>query len=417
MVARFIITILIFILVLFAVDAYTFKGLKLLTSSFNKDAYKKLVHWTFWITSIGLYLMLLVPLFNMSEGRTPRGDRYMTYVFGIVILFFLPKLLFSFFHLLEDVSFLFAKMFNKPKIPSEGVQISRYKFLTALGGIIASIPFIGILYGMVKGKYNFEVIKKSIAFDGLPKSFDGLKVVHISDMHLGSFPKHHPAVIKAIETINSLDADYVFFTGDIVNNFGYETDEWGEHFAKIKAKKGKFSVLGNHDYGVYTDWPSDAEKQANFNQIKDFHKEIGFELLLNENRVLEKNGEQIQLIGLENWGAGGFSKHGDLEKAYTNLKDEVFSILLSHDPSHWDAQVLNQKKIDLTLAGHTHGMQFGVRLGSFQYSPVQHRYPRWSGLYKEGTQHLYVNKGFGFIGFPGRVGMPPEITLLTLQSA
>ncbi|MCI5056672.1 MAG: metallophosphoesterase [Flavobacteriales bacterium] len=414
MAARFLTFVIILLLLLFAIDTYTFKGIRLLTASLEREWLRKLVHWSYWITSIGLYLMLIFPLFNLSEGRTPRGDRYMSFVFGIAILFLLPKLIFCIFHLSEDIIFNIHKLFNKS---DSGPKISRYKFITLIGGAIATIPFFGILYGIIKGKYDFEIIKKNIAFQALPSAFDGLRIVHISDMHLGSFPKHHPSVIKAIELINDLNADYIFFTGDIVNNFSYETEGWAEHFSKLKAQKGKFSVLGNHDYGDYSDWSSLDAKAQNFKEIKAFHKEIGFELLMNENRVFEKDGASIQLIGLENWGAGGFSKHGDLEKSYHGISEDPFTILLSHDPSHWDAQVLGKKDIDLTLAGHTHGMQFGVRLGKFQYSPVQHRYPRWSGLYKEGKQHLYVNKGFGFIGFPGRVGMPPEITCLTLKKA
>ncbi|MCB0397969.1 MAG: metallophosphoesterase, partial [Flavobacteriales bacterium] len=211
--------------------------------------------------------------------------------------------------------------------------------------------------------------------------------------------------------------DYLFFTGDLVNNFGRETDGWFDVLRQLEAKNGMMSILGNHDYGDYSQWDKPEHKEENFLEVQEANREIGFDLLMNEHRILERNGQRIAVIGVENWGKPPFHQYGDLTKAAEGLDDDIpFRILLSHDPSHWDMQVLGKISIDLTLSGHTHGAQFGVEAGSFKWSPVQYKYPRWAGLYKEGNQYLYVNRGFGFLGFPGRVGMPPEITVIELRN-
>ena len=240
-----------------------------------------------------------------------------------------------------------------------------------------------------------------------------MKVVQFSDAHLGSFNGNKKEVTRGLEMINALEPDVILFTGDIVNNFAEETKGWQESFSNLRAKYGKFSILGNHDYGDYSEWESIEAKQKNLEGVMKFHEDAGFRLLLDENIELVKNQERIRIIGVQNWGKG-FAQYGNLKKAIQHTQEEEFQILLSHDPTHWDEEVIPNSKIDLTLSGHTHGMQFGVNLGKFKYSPAQHRYKRWSGLYKKGKQFLYVNKGFGFIAFPGRVGMPPEITFLEL---
>ncbi len=343
--------------------------------------------------------------------------QFASIVFGLTILGFVPKLIFSIFHLLDDVSFLTKKGIHAlSNSHQDTTLISRYEFISQIGLFIAGIPFISIIYGMTKGKYNFEVVRETIKLSKLPASLSGLKVVHISDLHLGSFANNYADVQKGINLINELNPDIVFFTGDLVNNYASETHGWEDVLSSIKSKYGKFSILGNHDYGDYVPWSSVEEKRKNLDEIILFHKKIGFNLLLNSNEPIHINGSTIRIVGVENWGLGGFAKYGNIETSLKNTQNDEFKILLSHDPSHWEAEVIPKSNIDLTLSGHTHGMQFGIRLGKFKYSPVQHRYKQWSGLYSQNEHYLYVNKGFGFIGFPGRVGMPPEITLLELVS-
>ncbi len=240
--------------------------------------------------------------------------------------------------------------------------------------------------------------------------------MHISDFHLGSFNKDFATVQPGIDLINALNPDYIFFTGDLVNNYADETDGWENILSSLKAKYGKFSVLGNHDYGDYVGWETDLEKKKNLESLKAFHQKVGFKLLLNEHVKLNIDDEYIQLIGVENWGTGGFAQYGKLKYAMRDVKSNVCQILLSHDPSHWEAEVIPNTGVDLTLSGHTHAMQFGIRLGNFKYSPIQHRYKQWSVLYQNEQKKLYVNRGFGFLGFPGRVGMAPEITHIILHA-
>ena len=286
-------------------------------------------------------------------------------------------------------------------------------FLYQMGFVAATIPFASVLYGVTKGKFNYRIIHEKIHFTNLPASFKGVKIVQISDMHLGSFRKKYEQISKAVEMINEQNPDLILFTGDLVNNFAEETNGWAPVLSKMKAKYGKYSVLGNHDYGDYSEWSSPAEKDRNLLEIKKFHKKIGFRLLLNESEILSINGEKIALVGVENWGKPPFPQYGDLKKACEIVNVKHFKILLSHDPSHWEA-VLKDTDIDLTFSGHTHGMQFGIERAGIKWSPIQYRYPRWGGLYKENNQYLYVNRGFGYHGFPGRIGMPPEITVVEL---
>jgi predicted MPP superfamily phosphohydrolase len=282
-----------------------------------------------------------------------------------------------------------------------------------------------MFYGIYRGKYDFRVCEESISFSNLPKSFNGLRIVQISDAHLGSFlDNSFEEVDAALKRINDLNPDVIFFTGDLVNNLAEEAEPWVGYFQQLHAPMGKFSILGNHDYAEYVYDPNDSANAQiladNMLQLESVHERMGFRLLKNETVELEKKGEKISLIGIENWGKGRFSKHGKLDVAMTNMPQNSFNILLSHDPSHWEAQVLGQQNIDVTFSGHTHGAQFGIE------APMLHikaspspwfGYKRWGGLYQEGNQYLYVNRGFGFLGFPGRVGMPPEITLVTIFSA
>ena len=296
-------------------------------------------------------------------------------------------------------------------------RMSRKKFLSQVGIVMASAPFVSIMFGVLKGRFAFDITRTRIPFNNLPKAFNGLKIVQISDLHLGSLNSNYSEIEKVIDMINSEKPDIIFFTGDLVNNFQEETIGWDSIFRKLKAPLGKFSILGNHDYGNYSKWKSKDEKKANFEGIKKAHERFDFKLLCNESSVISSNGERLAIVGVENWGHPPFPKYGDLEAAGKNVQDIPFKILLTHDPDHWDAEVTKKKTYNLTLAGHTHGMQFGVRYKNFQWSPAKYKFRRWAGLYHSGNQYLYVNRGLGYLGMPARVGMPPEISVIELFSA
>ncbi len=407
------------------IDLYTFKGLKLLTSGLSNPTIRTVIHYAYWVINIALLVGLFIMINSGSAFSDPKNYKYFFYMFGLLILFTVPKLVFIVFHGLEDLWHLGTNLFQKISPPKDAVAesmfdgevIGRRKFLTKVGLIAAAIPFTSIAYGMLKGRYDFRVLRESLSFPNLPSSFHGLKIVHISDIHIGSFFDNHEAVEKGITMVNELEPDIIFFTGDLVNNYASEMHGWVPVLSKLKARIGKYSILGNHDYGDYGDFPSVLAKEENLQELKDYHHKIGFKLLLNNAEHLNINGEEIAIIGVENWGKPPFKQYGNLTTAMNGTAHQPFKILLSHDPSHWEEEVMGKQNIDLTLSGHTHGMQFGVEIGSIKWSPVKMKYKRWGGLYKEGKQHLYVNRGFGYIGFPGRVGMPPEITLLEINQA
>lgn len=410
--------IIITILILFFIDLYSFKGLKVLTNELNNPLIRKGVHYLHWTLFLVISTWFFIAFTNVEGMSNHKNYKYYYFLFGMVILIYLPKLFFNTFQFVDDFQFIARKVFVPKTIETDGLEpISRAKFLYQVGGVVAVLPFLGAAYGMVKGRFDFRVLEENLRFSNLPKAFNGFKVVQISDAHLGSFFDKQKPVEKALEIINSLEADVIVFTGDLVNNFSEEAENWIPLFKGMKAKMGKYSILGNHDYGDYSRWSSIQDKQKNFNRLIEIHREMGFNLLLNNHVLLEKNNEKIALIGVENWGIAPFPQKGDVRKACLGCEDAPFKILLSHDPSHWDEVVLPyHPDIDITLSGHTHGAQFGVELGNIKWSPVKYKYKRWGGLYTEAKQHLYVNRGFGYVGFPGRVGMPPEITLLKLHS-
>ena len=332
----------------------------------------------------------------------------------------MPKIVFIVFNLTEDIVYGIIYIFNKifsthsPMQADEGEKISRLTFLTRIGLIISAIPFFSILYGMIWGRFNFKTTHTSLVYKELPENFHGLRIVQISDIHIGSFIGHEEVVKETIEKINKLKPDIIFFTGDLVNNFAEELDGWIPVLKNSHAKHGIYSILGNHDYGDYYEWKNKEEKEQNLQKIKEAHGKMGFRLLLNEHDIIEIEDDKIAIIGVENWGLPPFVQHGDYDKAAKGTDHIKFKILLSHDPSHWDAKIIKKEPVHLTLSGHTHGMQFGIITENFKWSPVKYKYPRWAGLYTEDDQHLYVNRGFGYIGYPGRIGMPPEISLIEL---
>lgn len=404
----------IIITIFLLVDLYAFKGVKLLTGNLEN---KQLIKWIYWSFSALAIVLIITLFFQLNYAEDRHSYKLPFYSAGFLIIYFVPKLIFVIFHLVEDIGFLGYKGVKSIIVKPEhsGEIINRAKFLTQIGAGLATLQFMALFYGVAKGRYRFSVKHQPLEFDNLPDGFNGIRIVHISDTHIGSFFDNHEPVEKGIKMINELNADYIFFTGDMVNNYAWELDGWMDILSGMKASYGKYAILGNHDYGDYVKWDSLEDKAKNFNKLIELERQMGFTVLLNESVTLRHNSDEIELLGVQNWGKGGFSRYGNLAQTMRNTKKDSFKILMSHDPSHWDAEVLSHTEIDLTLSGHTHGMQYGVEIGGFQWSPVKYRYPRWAGLYQENKQYLYVNRGFGYIGFPGRVGIYPEITLLELK--
>lgn len=354
-------------------------------------------------------------ILGAERGVSGAASYALAYLF-ILILFQLIVVVFLFG---EDLVRLCIGAFHKLSGSAEKSGMpSRRKFLSVVALGVAAIPFTSLLYGMFRGKYDFRVLKYTLEFDDLPDAFDGYKITQISDIHSGSFDNREK-VDYAIDLINRQEGDVLLFTGDMVNNKADEMLPWMESFSRLKARDGKYSILGNHDYGDYADWNSEEDKAANLEYLKELQRQLGFDLLLNESRFLERKKDKIALIGVENWGAGGFKKAGDLEKAIRNVNEDAFKILMSHDPSHWEKEVIKHPyHYHLTLSGHTHGMQFGVEIpGLVKWSPIKWRYKYWAGIYREMGQYINVNRGLGFIGYPGRVGIWPEISVIELKKA
>lgn len=419
---------LIFMIVLIVsvllIDIYTYRGLQVLMQGIPASLIRTAINIVYWTTTLLIIAGIFFVFSNMEQMRNPKFfSMYVMPLFGAVALFVFPKIIFILFQGIEDLGRFSFYLYSKFKtgdnteVAALGEVISRRAFITQTGAVLAAIPFVSIAYGIFKGRYNFRVLEEQLSFENLPSAFDGMRIVQISDIHIGSFGDNYEAVKKGIDMVNALEPDIIFFTGDLVNNYADETQGWLPHLSEFKAKKGKYSILGNHDYGDYAQWNSHEEKRNNLQQVVDFHEQMGFKILLNESVKVKHGEEEISIIGVENWGRPPFPQYGDLKKAMEGHENSSFKILLSHDPSHWDEEVLEKTNIDITLSGHTHGMQFGVEIGAIKWSPVKFKYPRWGGLYTEGKQHLYVNRGFGFIGFPGRVGMPPEITLIELKKS
>lgn len=413
---------ILFIAIILIIDLYAFKSYRLVSSSWNNTA-RYSTFALYILSSLLTYGFIIYVFVSFTRDITKHPNYHLFYAgFGLLILILLPKMVVASFHLIDDILHLFKWVFNlfihstSTGLPAKN-PLTRWQFISRLGWILAAVPFLGVLYGILRGRYAYRVERANLKYPNLPQSASGLKIVHISDIHIGSFFHDFKPVQRGIEMVNALEPDIICFTGDLVNNEAEEVKGWVEVLSALKAKYGKYSILGNHDYGDYVEWPSDEAKQKNLERLKAYHAELGFELLLNEwVPFVTTEGESFEIIGVQNWGKGGFSKYGDLAKALKGTNPEKFQLLMSHDPSHWDAEVLGDTKINLTLSGHTHGMQFGVEIpGLIKWSPIEYRYPRWGGLYTVKSQDLYVNRGFGFLGFPGRVGMPPEITLITLE--
>ena len=373
-----------------------------------------------YFTYIGIALVILLNFvyqFTWDEDAGRVLSRPKSYAFGFLLTIITFNIITVIFLFSEDlfrfISGSYQKLFGVNK---EFSFPERRRFLSMIAMGIAAIPFGALLYGMYRGKYNFKVLKYNLEFDDLPNAFDGYQITQISDVHSGSFD-NRKKIEYAIDLVNQQQSDVILFTGDMVNNKAEEMVPWKDTFSKLNAKDGIYSILGNHDYGDYVIWDTEELKIENLEALKDLQREIGFDLLLNESRYLQKGEDKIALVGVENWGRGGFKKAGDLSKATESISKDDFKILMSHDPSHWEDVVINDDyHYHLTLSGHTHGMQFGIEIpGWVKWSPVKWRYKYWAGVYKEMGQFINVNRGFGFLGYPGRVGIWPEITVITLR--
>lgn len=394
-------------------DIYVFQAVKMIAPVSVRG--RLIVTTAYWLLSVAS-MALIISLPYSNSATWPKWVR--SYVFAIVIGLFVSKLLASLFIAVDDIrragTWAVAKLSGRhAQAPAEG-GISRSVFLSWLSLAVGGGLFGTLLYGF-NNKYRYQVNRLRLSFGNLPEAFRGLKIVHISDIHSGSFTDR-AAVEKGVKTILDQRPDLILFTGDLVNDRATEMEEYKQVFAQLKAPLGVYSTLGNHDYGDYVHWEDADAKAANLESLKAIHGEMGWRLLMNEHVVLEKDGQQIALLGIENWGAkGSFPKYGKMHEAHAGSEQYPFKILMSHDPSHWEAEVLDKyKDVDLMLAGHTHGMQFGLEVPGFKWSPVQYMYKQWAGLYEADKQRLYVNRGFGFIGYPGRVGILPEITVLEL---
>lgn len=395
-------------------DWYVFQAVKAASQAASPRV-RSIIYSVYWTVSIlALVLLCFMPfLLRRYAWLQPLS-------FFVLVGFYFAKLLVSLFLVLDDIrrviqwiaGRLLASRVSASQVPAEG--ISRSVFMSWLGIGVGTGIYAALCYGL-SNKYRYRVRRIRLAFEKLPASFKGLKILQISDIHTGSL-KNPDAVRRGVEMVLAEKADIILFTGDLVNDIALEVGEYQEIFSCLTAPMGVYSTLGNHDYGDYSWWENAESKKANLDHLKRIQEEMGWRLLMNEHVVLERNGEQIALLGIENWSAKSrFPKYGKLDEAYAGAQQYPFKILMSHDPSHWDAEVRKEyPDIDLTLSGHTHGMQFGLEVPGFKWSPVQYIYKEWAGLYEEGAQKLYVNRGFGFIGYPGRVGIMPEITVIEL---
>ena len=428
----------IFFSVIFIVvfDLYAYQAVRTLTEDLQPFT-RKVIRIAFWTISIAFYAMALLAmggyLVNVSRA-------IYVVVTGLFFAMFLAKILMIIPLLMEDIYRIFHKIISyfKPSILEEGEDkglslLSRKRFISQISAGIGALTFSGLGYGIVKGAHDYKLHFTDINLKNLPNNFKGLKIGHLSDIHAGSF-WDMKAVEKGVEKMMRETPDIIFFTGDLVNSLADEmNDDYIRIFSQLKAPLGVFSILGNHDYGDYHQWPdrntfgqgNNAQSNkghmspmqlANLDKLKSIHKQMGWDLLMNENRILERNGEKIALIGVENYGAKGrFARYGILSKAYEGVENYPVKLLLSHDPSHWEAQVTKKyTDIDVTFSGHTHGAQFGIETAGFKWSPIKYMYKQWAGLYNIDQQYLYVNRGFGYLGYPGRLGIRPEVGIITL---
>ena len=402
------ISLIILFVIIVLLEVYAFQAIKTITKS-------KVIRYSWLFVSIAVYanFAYIALTYDRTQGQTPQFQMAM----GILLTVLIPKLVVLIFMFGEDIYRWILKLISAVTSGNTTPLAGRRKFVSQISLGLAAIPFMSFIYGIVQGKYNYKILKYQLTFKDLPEAFDGFTITQISDIHSGSFTNKEK-IQYGVDLINEQKSDIMLFTGDIVNNKADEMDNWIAVFDKLEAKEGKYSILGNHDYGDYMDWDNPQDKIDNFQKVKDIHQKIGFDLLLDEHRYLEKDGQKIALLGVENWGKG-FNQAGDLKRAAIGVEKEDFKILMSHDPSHWEEKVKKDPfNYQLTLSGHTHGLQMGIEIpGWFKWSPSKYAYKQWAGLYKEADRVINVNRGFGYHAFPGRVGIWPEITVIELKKS
>jgi uncharacterized protein len=402
----------IFIMIFLLVDFYLFQAVKGSIKGFSLQTQRiiKIVYWSIPIISVLLTLatFVLYPAYLSGKARN--------LIIASIFVVNISKLLAAVFLLLADFVNLIRHYTHKVVSPETAdTKLTRSEFIAktalAVGG-----AHVGLMaYGIISGAHDYRVRKVELPIKGLPKSFDGMRLAQISDVHSGSF-FNKTAVQGGVEMLMAQKPDMAFFTGDLVNNEAKEFNEYFDIFKKIQAPLGVYSTLGNHDYGDYVPWDTPELKAKNLQTLITAHKMMGWNIMMDESKAIKMGGDTLGVLGIQNWGSGGFVKKGDLKKALQNTDQMATKLLLSHDPSHWRAQVVGKTDIDVAFAGHTHGMQYGVEIGDFKWSPIQYKYKEWAGLYAEGDQKIYVNRGFGYLGFPGRIGILPEISIFTLKS-
>lgn len=400
-----------FLLFYFALDYYIFGVIKNLVAD-SSVTIRRLTMVSFWtLSAIGL---VGLALYNRIDPAEYKGLR--TFITSYFFITLIAKVFAAMTILGDDlrrgISYV-VQFFGTGA--EEKVVPGRSAFLGQTAMIAGALPLVGLSFGILSGAHDYRVRRRIVTSKNLPKEFDGIRIVQLSDIHTGSF-FNKTAVRGGVDLVNAEKPDLVLFTGDLVNNQSDEAKPYLDIFNKIEAPLGVHSTMGNHDYADYSQWSTPDDKNKDVRNLHDMHRYMGWNIMLNENKKITVDGEDIGLLGVENWGAGRFSKYGDLAKTYQGMEEVPFKILMSHDPSHWDAQIRPEfKDIDLTLSGHTHGMQLGVEIGNWRWSPSKFIYKQWADLYQEGEQFLYVNRGFGYLGYPGRIGILPEITVLELK--
>jgi len=414
-----IVNLIIIVVIILALDLYGYYGLRKLLVREPLRRYRKWIFRAYWLMDIGFIVFSFVWAIMIRNSDWPDHVQYRNYFYitGAFIFIFVPKIVFLVFNLLHDIYLIFSWLYNtlrgRKTIPRPATNPA---IILTIGFGLSLFMLVWVFYGVAYGRFNFVVKEVEVPIAGLPAAFDGFRIIHISDTHLGSFSRTRP-IARAVRMIKETPHDVVLFTGDMVNNEAVEAEKFVEMFANIGSPIGMYSILGNHDMGDYRRWYTIEEKATNLMQLEDYHRQMGFDLLRNQHRFVVSGNDSIMIAGVDNWGLPPFAQLGDLDKALGEHADFPFIVLLSHDPSHWTEEVLPDTDIILTLSGHTHGMQAGIRTPWFQWSPVSVKYRHWNGLYGERNQFLYVNRGLGFLGFPGRMGMRPEITLLVLRKA
>ena len=386
------------------IDALAFYWLQSITMLLSSTVLRTVINVVFWLFTIGLIAAIILLKIRLDHVAIKKKQRLISSLYGLTVSSFIPKIIF-----VIVISILYYSNY----IISEKQSL----IIIPLIGLIAGfLPFFVIAYAIFKSAYHFKVHHVTVTSKHLPKAFNGTKIIQISDLHIGSFNYRYHLLDKAVKKINHETPDFICFTGDLVNNYAWELEGWENTLGQLKATQGKYAILGNHDYGDYSMWPTKQEKAANFDTIKQFFKTINFKLLLNEADIIERDNSKIAIVGIENWGKPPFKQYGNLQKALTDVDAIPFKLLLSHDPTHWTEEVILKTDIALTLAGHTHGMQAGIKIRKKEWSPIKYKYKHWAGLYQINAQYLYVNRGLGWLGFPGRIGMRPEITVIELKT-